>query len=78
MQQRTPSGSFAGLSGTAEGIPLTIRLAVEGVANDCSGRWPHESDDVFGDDGGVHELGKVSGSVDEGYTAELTAAVTAG
>jgi protocatechuate 3,4-dioxygenase beta subunit len=30
------------------------------------------TDNVFGDDGGVRELGKVTGSVDEGFTVELT------
>ena len=30
---------------------------------------------VFGDDGGVHELGTMSGSVDKGLTVQLTAGV---
>jgi protocatechuate 3,4-dioxygenase beta subunit len=33
------------------------------------------SDNVFGDDGGVHELGAVTGAVTSGYTVSLTAAV---
>ncbi|MEU3658208.1 intradiol ring-cleavage dioxygenase [Streptomyces sp. NPDC032940] len=31
-----------------------------------------KTDNVFGDDGGVHQLASVSGSVKEGYAAELT------
>jgi protocatechuate 3,4-dioxygenase beta subunit len=34
------------------------------------------SDMVFGDDGGVHELGTVNGSAAEGYTVALTAPVS--
>ncbi len=33
------------------------------------------SDNVFGDDGGVHELGAVTGDVTSGYTVALTAPV---
>jgi protocatechuate 3,4-dioxygenase beta subunit len=33
------------------------------------------TDNVFGDDGGVHELGAVTGDVTSGYTVSLTAAV---
>jgi protocatechuate 3,4-dioxygenase beta subunit len=33
------------------------------------------SDNVFGDDGGVHELGAVTGAVTSGYIVSLTAAV---
>src|SRR3954447_10878352 len=33
------------------------------------------SDMVFGDDGGIHELGTMSGSVDKGLTVQLTAGV---
>jgi protocatechuate 3,4-dioxygenase beta subunit len=33
------------------------------------------SDMVFGDDGGVHELGTVTGSVEQGLTVQLTAGV---
>jgi protocatechuate 3,4-dioxygenase beta subunit len=33
------------------------------------------SDMVFGDDGGVHELGTMSGSVEKGLTVQLTAGV---
>ena len=33
------------------------------------------TDNVFGDDGGVHELGAVTGEVASGYTVSLTAAV---
>jgi protocatechuate 3,4-dioxygenase beta subunit len=33
------------------------------------------TDNVFGDDGGVHELGSVTGDVTSGYTVSLTAAV---
>jgi protocatechuate 3,4-dioxygenase beta subunit len=33
------------------------------------------SDMVFGDDGGIHELGTMSGSVDDGLTVQLTAGV---
>jgi hypothetical protein len=33
------------------------------------------SDNVFGDDGGVHELGTVTGDVSGGYTVSLTAPV---
>jgi hypothetical protein len=33
------------------------------------------TDDVFGDDGGVHELGAVTGDVAGGYTVSLTAPV---
>jgi protocatechuate 3,4-dioxygenase beta subunit len=33
------------------------------------------TDNVFGDDGGVHELGAVTGDVTNGYTVSLTAAV---
>jgi protocatechuate 3,4-dioxygenase beta subunit len=34
------------------------------------------SDNVFGDDGGVRQLGTVTGSVESGYTVELAAPVT--
>ncbi len=34
-----------------------------------------ETDNVFGDDGGVHQLGTVTGSVDEGYVVELAVPV---
>ena len=34
-----------------------------------------EADNVFGDDGGVRQLGTVTGSVADGYTVALTAAV---
>ncbi len=33
------------------------------------------SDMVFGDDGGVHEIGTVSGSVSSGYTVTLAVPV---
>jgi len=33
------------------------------------------SDNVFGDDGGVHQLGKVTGSVAQGFVVELTVPV---
>lgn len=33
------------------------------------------SDMVFGDDGGIHQLGTMSGSVSSGHTASLTVAV---
>jgi len=33
------------------------------------------SDNVFGDDGGIHQLASMSGSVDAGYTAALTIGV---
>jgi protocatechuate 3,4-dioxygenase beta subunit len=33
------------------------------------------SDNVFGDDGGVHELGTISGSIDDGLTVELAVPV---
>lgn len=33
------------------------------------------TDNVFGDDGGVHELGAVTGDVASGYTVSLTAPV---
>ncbi len=36
-----------------------------------------QTDNVFGDDGGVHELGTVTGSVDEGLTVALTVGVAA-
>jgi protocatechuate 3,4-dioxygenase beta subunit len=174
--------SFAGASGTAEGVPLTIRLAIQDVANGCapiagaavyvwhcdrdgqyslysqavtdqnylrgvqatdangvatftsifpacySGRWPHihfevypsiaratdqanriatsqialpqdacttvyatdgysqsvtnlrqvtlQTDNVFGDDGGIHEIGTVTGDVTNGMTVTLTVPVT--
>jgi protocatechuate 3,4-dioxygenase beta subunit len=173
--------SFAGASGTAEGVPLTIKLAIQDVGNNCapiagaavylwhcdqqgryslysqgvtdqnylrgvqeadangvvtftsifpacySGRWPHihfevyptlakatdptkriatsqialpedacntvyatagysqsvsnlkqvslNSDNVFGDDGGVHELGAVTGDVTNGMTVTLNVPV---
>jgi protocatechuate 3,4-dioxygenase beta subunit len=175
--------SFGTSSGTAEGVPLTIRLVLQNASNGCaplaggavyvwhcdregryslysqgatdqnylrgvqeagsdgvvtftsifpacySGRWPHihfevyaslakatddankiatsqialpadacnvvyatdgyaqsvanlsrvslQTDGVFGDDGGVHELGTMSGSVQAGYTVELAVPVTA-
>jgi protocatechuate 3,4-dioxygenase beta subunit len=173
--------SFGEFSGTAEGVPLTIRLTILDVSNACaplvgaavylwhcdrdgqyslytvtdqnylrgvqgagsdgvvtftsmfpgcySGRWPHihfevypsldaagddvnkiatsqialpedscgavfatagyeqsvqnlqqvslASDNVFGDDGGARQLGAVSGTVEEGYTVELTVPVNA-
>lgn len=34
-----------------------------------------QSDNVFGDDGGVHQLASMSGSVQEGYAARLTVGV---
>jgi protocatechuate 3,4-dioxygenase beta subunit len=171
--------SFGDFSGTAEGVPLTIKVAVQDSSNGCaalagaavylwhcdrdgqyslytvtdqnylrgvqeagsdgvvtftsifpgcySGRWPHihfevypdlaaatddankiatsqialpedactaayatdgysqsvanlqqvslESDNVFGDDAGVHQLGTVTGSVDAGYIVELAVPV---
>jgi hypothetical protein len=33
------------------------------------------SDNVFGDDGGVHELATVTGSVDAGYAVQLAVPV---
>jgi protocatechuate 3,4-dioxygenase beta subunit len=36
------------------------------------------SDNVFGDDGGVHQLGTVTGSLAGGYSVALTVPVTAG
>jgi protocatechuate 3,4-dioxygenase beta subunit len=36
-----------------------------------------QSDMVFGDDGGIHELGAVTGSVAEGFTVRLAVPVTA-
>jgi hypothetical protein len=30
-----------------------------------------QSDNVFGDDGGVHELGTMSGTVQQGLTVDL-------
>ncbi len=36
------------------------------------------SDNVFGDDGGIHELGTVSGAVSTGLTVDLAVAVNAG
>jgi len=35
------------------------------------------TDNVFGDDGGVHELGTMSGSIQDGLTVELAVAVNA-
>ena len=37
-----------------------------------------DSDNVFGDDGGVSQLGTVTGSVDGGYTVSLAVAVDTG
>jgi hypothetical protein len=34
-----------------------------------------QSDNVFGDDGGAHQLGSVTGSVKDGYMVELTVPV---
>jgi protocatechuate 3,4-dioxygenase beta subunit len=34
-----------------------------------------QSDNVFGDDGGIHQIATMSGSVDAGYTASLTIGV---
>jgi protocatechuate 3,4-dioxygenase beta subunit len=176
--------SFGGLSGTAEGVPLTIKLTVQDASNGCaalagaavylwhcnrdgqyslysegvtdqnylrgvqetggdgvatfasifpacySGRWPHihfevypslaaatddankvatsqiavpedscnavyatdgysqsagnlqqvslRADNVFGDDGGAHQLGSVTGSIDAGYVVELAVPVLTG
>ncbi len=39
------------------------------------GRVSLESDNVFGDDGGVHELGTISGSVADGLTVTLAVPV---
>jgi protocatechuate 3,4-dioxygenase beta subunit len=36
-----------------------------------------QSDNVFGDDGGAHQLGTVTGTVDDGFTVELTVPVIA-
>jgi hypothetical protein len=36
------------------------------------------SDNVFGDDGGVHQLGAVTGSLAGGYSVALTVPVTVG
>lgn len=36
-----------------------------------------QSDMVFGDDGGIHELGTVTGSVSDGFTVRLTVPVSA-
>lgn len=38
-------------------------------------RTPLTRDNVFGDDGGIHQLGTVSGSVDQGYTVGLNVSV---
>ena len=35
------------------------------------------SDSVFGDDGGAHQLGTISGSVADGLTVELAVPVNA-
>jgi hypothetical protein len=32
---------------------------------------------VFGDDGGIHQIGAISGSIDAGLTVELPVAVRA-
>jgi protocatechuate 3,4-dioxygenase beta subunit len=173
--RRDIRSSFGGLSGTAEGVPLTIKLAVQDASNGCRafagaavyiwhcdregqyslytvtdrnylrglqaagddgvvtfesifpacypGRWPHihfevyptlaaatddankiatsqialpedackavyategydqsvttlaqvslQTDNVFGDDGGAHQVGTATGSVDTGYVVEL-------
>ncbi|XKK63221.1 intradiol ring-cleavage dioxygenase [Streptomyces sp. ARC32] len=37
-----------------------------------------KTDNVFGDDGGVHQLATMSGSVKDGYTAELTVPIDTG
>jgi protocatechuate 3,4-dioxygenase beta subunit len=180
--RRDIRSSFGGASGVAEGIPLTIRLALQDQGNGCtpltgaavylwhcdregryslysqgvtgenylrgvqeadgdgvvtfdsifpacySGRWPHihfevyrsladatsqankiatsqvalpkdvcdtvfatsgyeqsvgnlsqvslQSDNVFGDDGGAHQLGNVTGSVDAGYAVQLAVPVS--
>jgi len=34
-----------------------------------------QTDNVFGDDGGEHQLGTVTGDADGGYTVELTVPV---
>ena len=34
-----------------------------------------QSDNVFGDDGGIHQIATMSGSVAAGYTASLTIGV---
>lgn len=36
-----------------------------------------ETDNVFSDDGGVHELGTVTGSAADGFSVQLTVPVTA-
>jgi hypothetical protein len=36
-----------------------------------------QTDNVFGDDGGAHQLGTISGSVEAGYTVQLAAAINA-
>ena len=36
-----------------------------------------QSDNVFGDDGGAHQVGTVTGSVDTGYVVELRVPVLA-
>jgi protocatechuate 3,4-dioxygenase beta subunit len=36
-----------------------------------------ETDNVFGDDGGIHELGTVTGNVNDGFVVELTVPVDA-
>ncbi|MDP9334403.1 MAG: 3,4-dioxygenase subunit beta, partial [Actinomycetota bacterium] len=40
------------------------------------GRTSLETDNVFADDGGVHELAAVTGSVDKGYAIALTVPVS--
>ncbi|MGW2128217.1 intradiol ring-cleavage dioxygenase [Streptomyces coelicoflavus] len=37
-----------------------------------------KTDNVFGDDGGVHQLATMSGSVEDGYTAKLTVPIDTG
>lgn len=55
----------------------TTVYATEGYGQSVTnlGQVTLQSDNVFGDDGGVQQIGEVSGSVEEGFTVELTVPV---
>jgi hypothetical protein len=82
--------SFGSSTTTAEGVPLTSKLTVRLPEEACEAVYATSGyeqsvanmaqvslagDNVFGDDGGIHQIATMSGDADSGYTAALTIGV---
>lgn len=70
--------SFAGLSGAADGVPLSIVLTMVSASGACaplSGRQVSLATDNVFSDGATRELATVTGSVASGYAAALTVGI---